>query len=59
MNIKDITLIELYGIGDLEKQRKRYQQLTDEFSEYFGDPDYLQYVSVPGRTELGGNHPCP
>ena len=56
MNIEDNTLIELYGIDDLEKQQKRYQHLTDEYLKWFGGSKTLQYVSVPGRTELGGNH---
>ncbi len=56
MNIGDNTLIELYGTDELEKQRKRYRKLTNEFSEYFGDSESLLYISVPGRTELGGNH---
>ena len=56
MNIADNTLIEIYGIGDLEKQRKRYRDLAGEFSGNFGKSESLQYVSVPGRTELGGNH---
>lgn len=56
MNTEDNSLIELYGIDDLERQRKRYLRLTDEFSAYFGDSGSLQYISVPGRTELAGNH---
>ena len=56
MNIEDNTLIELYGIDDLETQQKRYQQMADEYLQCFGDSKTLQYVSVPGRTELGGNH---
>lgn len=56
MNIEDNVLIELYGLENLEKQRNRYQQLASEFSESFGISESMQYVSVPGRTELGGNH---
>jgi galactokinase len=56
MNIADNILMELYGIDDLEKQRKRYRDLAGEFSGNFGKSESLQYVSVPGRTELGGNH---
>jgi galactokinase len=56
MNIPDNTLIELYGADDLGKQRQRYRDLVREFSERFREPKSLQYVSVPGRTELGGNH---
>jgi galactokinase len=56
MNTADNTLIELYGIDALEKQKKRYQDLAGEFSGKLGKSESLQVVSVPGRTELGGNH---
>lgn len=56
MNIEDNSLIELYGIDELEKQRKRYRQLAKEFLEYFDDLESPLYISVPGRTELSGNH---
>ncbi len=56
MNIEDNNLIEIYGIDDLEKQQKRYRLLANEFIKYFGNSNSLHYVSVPGRTELGGNH---
>ena len=56
MNIEDNVLIELYGLENLEKQRNRYQQLASEFSETFDNSESMHYVSVPGRTELGGNH---
>ena len=56
MNISDNTLIDLYGIDDLEKQQKRYRKLSDDYSKYFGDFKSLDYISSPGRTELGGNH---
>ena len=56
MNIQDDTLAGLYNIECLENQRKRYRQLAAEFYQCFGDSKPLQYISVPGRTELGGNH---
>ena len=56
MNISDQSLIALYGADELETQRKRYRLLRNEFLKYFGDSEPLMYVSVPGRTELAGNH---
>jgi galactokinase len=52
----DNALIKLYGIDNLEKQLKRYGKLAAEYVDYFGDSESLKYISVPGRTELGGNH---
>ena len=56
MDIKDETLIELYGVDDVEEQLKRYRQIKSEYLDRFGDSNIVHYVSVPGRTELGGNH---
>ena len=56
MNIPDNRLAELYGAGNLKRQRQRYRDLVREYSERFGEPQSLRCVSAPGRTELGGNH---
>ena len=56
MNIPDSLLIDLYGADGLDGQRHRYRDLIREYSERFGSPPSLQFVSAPGRTELGGNH---
>lgn len=56
MDISDNSLIELYGIDKLNNQRKRFNNLTRDYSECFGDSNPSFYFSVPGRTELGGNH---
>ncbi|MBN1895869.1 galactokinase [bacterium] len=56
MNLPDNKLVALYGADSLESQRQRYRDLTREYSERFGVPQLLQFVSAPGRTELGGNH---
>jgi len=56
MKIPDNRLIELYGSANLGRQQQRYQDLIREYSERFGTLQSLQFVSSPGRTELGGNH---
>lgn len=56
MKIPDNELISLYGAENLNNQQQRYKDLTAEYSERFGPPQTLQFVSAPGRTELGGNH---
>ena len=54
-------LLSLYGAEDVDSARLRYSHLieglmdfpVEEFPETSGD---LRVFSVPGRTELGGNH---
>ncbi|MCL2381577.1 MAG: galactokinase [Treponema sp.] len=43
----------LYGEGEVDAARQRYRRLICEFPEAAGE---LRLFSVPGRTELGGNH---
>ena len=43
----------LYGAEEIEKSHQRYRRLVEGFPEDSGD---LRVFSVPGRTELGGNH---
>ena len=43
----------LYGKDGIEPAQKRYRRLIEEFPEPSED---LRVFSVPGRTELGGNH---
>ena len=50
----DRELTILYGSDELDHHRKRYLDLLDKTAP---PPDASPfYVSVPGRTELGGNH---
>jgi len=56
VKIPDNILVALYGAGALDIQQQRYGSLVREYSEHFGTPKLLQFVSAPGRTELGGNH---
>ena len=58
------TLSSLYGEEELEPARKRYRRLIEEFLDESVYPKQqfpetkgeLRLFSVPGRTELGGNH---
>ena len=45
--------LDLYGDGEIAAARQRYCRLVSEFPEAAED---LRVFSVPGRTELGGNH---
>lgn len=36
--------------------KMRYRKAVDEFVSIFGDSDELRLLSVPGRSEVGGNH---
>ena len=48
----------LYGSDEemLAYQLKRYTALIRRYAELFGEEDRIQLISVPGRTEIGGNH---
>ncbi len=52
----DERLTALYGEGELEKQRERYAALTDDFLGMYGDREGAGFYSVPGRSEISGNH---
>ena len=56
LNLKSV-FSDIYGDNPdvIEKQLKRYNELTEGYIEKFGSGD-LQYFSTPGRTEIGGNH---
>jgi galactokinase len=45
----------LYGKQAIETQKNRYLKLLDQGKEVFSGTPPI-FVSVPGRTELGGNH---
>ena len=50
------TLINLYGESALAMQTERYMKAIDSFVELFGDFENVGIYSVPGRSELSGNH---
>ena len=49
------TLTHLYGEARLEKQLVRYAEAVSEYVSIYGDDD-VAIFSVPGRTEVSGNH---
>lgn len=52
----DGILVQLYGQASLHRQRKRYCSAVQHFFQYFGPAEEIRIFSVPGRTELCGNH---
>ena len=52
----DACLSALYGSEALAAQRKRYADTVCAFAEKFGGEREILLCSVPGRTELSGNH---
>ena len=52
----DDVLLKVYCDSSLlDYQRKRYTDLISEFEEHFGPQDIV-ILSVPGRSEITGNH---
>lgn len=49
------TLISLYGEENLESQKARYIKAINEFISCYGDIE-CNIFSVPGRSEISGNH---
>lgn len=58
INSKDaeISLCELYGADRASAQRERYLQALSAFCDSFGERENIDVFSVPGRSELSGNH---
>ncbi len=51
----DKTINALYPTKDIANRKARILKLANEFLEFYGDMDVCLF-SVPGRTELSGNH---
>ncbi|CDZ23377.1 galactokinase [[Clostridium] cellulosi] len=51
----DSKFKELYG-NDIAAQRQRYLEAADGFIRNFGEAGDVFLLSVPGRSEVGGNH---
>ena len=51
----DTVLVTLYGKNALSLQKERYVEAVEEFISLYGDID-ASLFSVPGRTEISGNH---
>ncbi len=52
----DATLSRLYGEDRRDSQRARYLELVSEFASRYGADREVSLFSVPGRSELSGNH---
>ena len=52
----DQKLIRLYGKDALEAQKNRYISAIEEFADLFGANREISIFSVPGRSEISGNH---
>ena len=48
-------LAHLYGEGKVEKQIARYTDAVSEFEKLYGESE-VSIFSVPGRSEISGNH---
>ena len=52
----DARLAGLYGNDALDLQKVRYLGALSEFASRYGDEREVELFSVPGRSELSGNH---
>ncbi len=52
----DSRLAALYGKEAVSAQRERYTEAIDSFSAQFGKDREVRLFSVPGRSEISGNH---
>ena len=51
----DAKLNALYG-KNLDRQRKRYADAAEKFASLYGAEKDAFFFSVPGRSEISGNH---
>ena len=52
----DEVLTTLYGAQNVEAQRARYISAIEGYQEHYGEGSDLRLFSVPGRSEISGNH---
>lgn len=52
----DAALARLYGGENTAFQRERYGKALAGFRQQYGDDGEIRLLSVPGRSEVGGNH---
>ncbi len=52
----DRKLTELYGESALEARRERFCDAIKEFAALYGEDREISLFSVPGRSEISGNH---
>jgi len=51
----DTRLADIYGSENLCEQKERYASALKEFKDIYGERD-ISLFSVPGRSEISGNH---
>ena len=51
----DARLAEIYGSDKIAYQKKRYEDAAKEFLSIYGERE-VSLFSVPGRSEISGNH---
>ena len=51
----DLVLTRIYGGENLESQKERYLEAISDFEAVYGQRE-VSLFSVPGRSELSGNH---
>ncbi len=51
----DARLAEIYGSDKIAYQKKRYEEAAEEFLSIYGERE-VSLFSVPGRSEISGNH---
>ncbi len=52
----DSAFTSLYGAENVSAQRARYTEAVKEFASLYGDDRDVSLFSVPGRSEISGNH---
>lgn len=52
----DSRFEKLYGKENVTAQRERYIEAANEFGSIFGSDREVSVFSVPGRSEISGNH---
>lgn len=52
----DNRLVTLYGEENINFQRHRYAEAIEEFAALYGADREVSLFSVPGRSEISGNH---
>ncbi len=51
----DVKLADIYGEENVESQKERYCEAISEFLSVYGERE-VSIFSVPGRSEISGNH---
>ena len=52
----DEKLSDLYGMKAVPSERERYLDAVNKFIAKYGEREEVRLFSVPGRTEVSGNH---